>query len=83
MGERIEGSRNITGLCDIDLDSGLFHTARHLNGWATFNLKDVTTAAYHAYRKDYHTNDDMWRIFLDHLDGREITDQAPGMSMDM
>ncbi len=83
MGERIEGSRNITGLCDIDLDSGLFHTARHLNGWATFSIKDVTAAAYHAYRKDYRTNDDMWRIFLDHLDGREITDQAPGMRMDM
>ena len=83
VGERIEGSRNITGLCEIDLDSSLFHTARHLNGWATFSIKDVTTAAYHAYRKDYRTHDDMWRIFLDHLDGREITEQAPGMRMDM
>ncbi len=77
VGEHIEGSRNITGLCDIDLDNGLFHTTRHLNGWASFNLKDVTTAAYHAYRKEYRTNDDMWRIFLDHLDGKQITESAP------
>ncbi len=78
VGERIEGSVNITGLCDIDLDSGLFHTARHLNGWATFSIKDVTTAAYYAYRKSYRSNDDMWRIFLDCLDGKEqISEQGP------
>lgn len=74
VGERIEGSRNITGLCDIDLDGGRFHTARHLNGWASFNLKDVTTAVYRAYRKDFRSVDDRWRIFLEHLDGKLITE---------
>lgn len=79
--ECIEGSHNITGLCDIDLDSGMFHTARHPEGWASFQLKHVTTAAYHAYRKGYRSYDDTWRIFLDHLDGRQIT-EASAMSME-
>lgn len=77
VGERIKGSNNITGLCDINLDSGVFHTVRHLNGWASFNIKDVTAAAYHAYRKEYRSNDDMWKIFLDHLDGKQITASTP------
>ncbi len=83
VGERIEGSHNITGLCDIDLDGGMLHTAHHLEGWASFRLKDVTTAAYHAYRKSYSSNDDMWRIFLDYLDGRQITEASAVMSMEM
>ncbi|MBR0598442.1 hypothetical protein [Sinanaerobacter chloroacetimidivorans] len=82
-GERIEGSHNITSLCDIDLDCGMFHTAHHLEGWASFRLKDVITAAYHAYRKSYCSNDDMWRIFLDYLDGRQITEASAAMSMEM
>lgn len=49
--ERIERSRNIAGLYDIDLDSWIFNTAHPLEGWMRFRLKDVTTAAYHAYRK--------------------------------
>lgn len=77
VGARIEGIGNITGLCDIDIDNGIFHTARHLNGWASFHLKDVTTAAYHAYRKEYRTVDERWKIFLDHLDGRQITEFTP------
>lgn len=83
VGERIEGRHNITGLCDINLDSGMFHTAHHLNGWASFHLKNVTTAAYHAYRKSYCSNDNMWRIFLDYLDGRQITEPTNTMSMEM
>jgi hypothetical protein len=83
MGERIEGSQNITGLFDIDLDSRMFHTAHHLNGWASFRLKDVTTAAYYAYRKSYCSNDNMWKIFLDYLDGRQIAEAATAMSMEM
>ncbi|NCB42241.1 MAG: hypothetical protein EOM59_06435 [Clostridia bacterium] len=83
VGERIGGSYNITGLCDIDLDSGMFHTARHPEGWVSFRLKDVTTAAYHAYRKGYRSNDEMWRIFLDYLDGRQITEASAAMSMEM
>ncbi len=83
VGERIEGSHNITGLCDIDLDGGMFHTAHHLEGWASFRLKDMTIAAYHAYRKSYCSNDEMWRIFLDYLDGRQITEASVIMSMEM
>lgn len=83
VGERIEGSYNITGLCDIDLDSGMFHTARHPEGWTSFRLKDVNTAAYYAYRKGYRSYDDMWKIFLDYLDGRQITEASAAMSMEM
>ncbi len=83
MGERIEGSQNITGLFDIDLDNGMFHTAHHLKGWASFHLKDVTTAAYYAYRKSYCSNDDMWKIFLNYLDGRQITKMDNAMSLEM
>jgi len=81
--ERIEGSHNITGLCDIDLDSGMFHNAFRLEGWMSFHLKDVTAAAYHAYRKSYRTHDDMQGIFDNHLDGRQITETTNTLSMDM
>ncbi len=81
--ECIEGSRNITGLFDIDLDNDMFLNALHLESWTSYHLKDVTTAAYHAYRKSYRSYDDMQRIFYNHLDGRQITEASAAMSMEM
>jgi hypothetical protein len=36
-------------------------------------MKDISAAAYQAYRKEYRPWDERWRAFLERLDGREIT----------
>jgi hypothetical protein len=74
-----EGSANITGLFDIDLDKGDFYTVRPNSGWAGFTIKDIITAAYHAYRKDNRAFNDRWRIFLEHLDGRQMAQSDPAI----
>lgn len=72
----IDGSSNVTGVFDIDFDKGDFLTAQRDSGWAGFILKDVITAAYHAYRKDFQSFKDRWRIFLERLDGGQMINTA-------
>lgn len=70
--EYINGSSNITGIFDIDFDKGDFLVAQQDSGWEGFILKDVTTAVYHAYRKESRSFNDKWNVFLNHLDGRQM-----------
>ena len=71
--KRLENTGMVAGAYEIDLDSGEFSALHILDGWKTFSVKDVSTAAYFAMNpKDgnrlYHM-----RLFLDRLAGKELS----------
>ena len=71
-------SKNLTGLYDIDLDNGVFTLWNPETGQpASYATKDVSTAAYFASRSASRFDKYKAQIFLDRLDGKELTDTEP------
>lgn len=84
VGELLDESRNIVGAFDIDFDKQEISGVHRFDGWKTYSMKDISVAAYQAYRKDYRSWDERWNIFLDRLGGREITaEHTPMLTQDM
>ena len=69
----MENTGKVTGAFDIDFDKREFSGVNIMDGWQTYALGDVSTAAYHATRKRMLFGDQQLRCLLDHLDGKEIT----------
>ena len=82
VGELLDNSKNIVGVFDIDFDKQEFSGVYRFDGWKTFAMKDISVAAYHAYRGEDRPWDKRVSIFLDYLDGKEIKqDQRPPMQI--
>ena len=73
MQQRMENTGKITGVFDIDFDKREFSAVHIMDGWKSWAMQDVSTAAYRAFRKGYISSEERYRILLEHLDGREIT----------
>lgn len=71
--ERMENTGRVTGAFDIDFDQSHFDALHIMDGWQCFRIQDVSTAAYFAMKKSDATQDERWKVFLDHLDGKQIT----------
>ena len=50
VSERMENTGRVTGAFDVDLDAGEFSALHIMDGWKTFRVNDVTSAAHHAMR---------------------------------
>ena len=61
------------GIFEIDLDKGLLSCLHISDGWQTFHIKDVSTAAYQAYRKSDLSRDERWRRFFEYLDDKQVS----------
>ena len=70
---RMENTGKVTGVFDLDFDKREFSAVHIMDGWTTWAMRDVSTAAYRAAKKQYASEDVMWRKLLDHLNGKEIT----------
>lgn len=68
---RQDGGR-VTAALDIDLDRGKFSTLDAANGWETYTIRDVSTAAWRASRKDGLARDRRLDLFAAHLETRMI-----------
>ncbi len=75
--ERMENTGRVTGAFDIDLDKGLIDALNIMDGWQCFRIKDVSTAAYFASKRSDASMDERWRVFLDHLSGKQLTQAEP------
>ena len=73
VGVRMENTGKVTGAFELDFDKREFSAVHIMDGWKTFAMGDVSAAAYHAFRKERLNTDDRYKIFLDKLDGKEIT----------
>ena len=64
----------ITALLDFDIDGGIVSVCDSSdNAWWTYDLHDVSVAAYKAFRSDYYPTDMRQRIFNSALGGKEIS----------
>ena len=75
--ELMRRTGRVTAVLDIDLDRGEFSTLDALNGWETYTIRDVSTAAWHANRKDHLAWERRLDIFAGHLETRMLRCDAP------
>lgn len=73
---RMENTGKVAGAFDLDFDRQEFSALRIMDGWKTWAMGDVSTAAYHAFRKDRLSPERRLDILLDRLEGREITPEV-------
>ena len=76
VSERLENTGRVTGAFNIDLDSGRFDALHIMDGWQCFRIQDISSAAYYANKKTYASQDERWKVFLDHLDGKQFTQEG-------
>ena len=74
--ERMENTGRVAGAFKIDFDKGTMAALNIDDGWYTFLIKDVSTAAYYAMRKTSLSMDKRYTIFLDRLDGKELPEMS-------
>ena len=82
VGERLDNTGRVTGAFEIDLDCGEFSALNIMDGWRTFPVKDVCTAAYRAFQKQGISEEERWNRLLERLAGREITAGAAPAPID-
>lgn len=70
---RTENTGKVTGAFELDFDKREFSAVHIMDGWRTWAMGDVSSAAYHAFRKSGLRADMRYEILLDKLDGKEIT----------
>lgn len=71
--ERFENTGRVLGAFDIDLDKGIFSALNIMDGWQSFHVQDVSTASYFAMKKHHAAEEVRWKIFLERLDGKQLT----------
>lgn len=71
--ERMDNTGRVVGAFDIDLDKGTFDALHIMDGWQRFRIQDISTAAYYAMKKSYASWDERWKVFLERLDGKQLT----------
>ena len=74
--ERMENTGRISGAYELDFDARTFSALNIMDGWKAYAIDDIAAAAEAAFQESEISEDDRWRIFLDRLDGQELT--APG-----
>lgn len=70
---RLENFGKVTGLVEIDFDKGILSALNIMDGWQSFRLKDVSSAAYFADKSGHVNKEVRWNIFLSRLEGKQLT----------
>ena len=71
--ERMENTGRISGAYELDFDARTLSALNIMDGWKVYAMQDMADAAAQAYQEAEMSEDDRWRIFLDRLDGQELT----------
>lgn len=71
-----DGDERIRGVIDVDLDAGTFKFLDREQGWLRYTVKDISTAAYHAFRREGRSDKWAARIFQEKLQGKELPPAA-------
>ncbi len=70
---RMENTGEISGVFELNFDARTFSALNIMDGWKAYAMDDIAAAAEAAFQEAEISEDDRWRIFLDRLDGRELT----------
>ena len=70
---RMENTGEVSGLFELDFDARTLSALNIMDGWKDYALQDVADAAEQAFQETEISEHERWRIFLDRLDGQELT----------
>ncbi|MDD3778668.1 MAG: hypothetical protein PHU76_01585 [Synergistaceae bacterium] len=70
---RMDNTGKVTGVFDVDFDKHEFSGVHIMNGWKTYALGDISTAAYRATHRRLLSRDEQYEKLFDYLDGKELT----------
>ena len=70
---RMENTGKVRGVFDVNFDKREFSAVHTIEGWKTWAMQDVSTAAYRAAQKQLVSGDVMLQKLLECLNGKEIT----------
>ena len=80
---RMENTGEISRVFELDFDARTISALNIMDGWKVYAMKDVADAARQAYQKAEMSEDARWRVFLDRLEGKEMTYEPPAMEMQL
>ena len=80
---RMENTGEISGVFELDFDAQTLSALNIMDGWKVYAMQDVADAAAQAYQEAEMSEDDRWRVFLDRLEGKEMTYEPPAMEMQL
>lgn len=78
---RMENTGEVSGLFELDFDARTLSALNIMDGWKVYAMQDVANAAEQAFQEAEISEDDHWRIFLDQLEGKEMTYEPPTLEM--
>lgn len=70
---RMENTGEVSGLFELDFDARTFSALNIMDGWKVYAIQDIADAAEQAFQEAEISEDARWRIFLDRLDGQDLT----------
>ena len=80
---RMENTGEVSGVFELDFEARTFSALNIMDGWKVYAMQNVADAAEAAYQEAEISEDDRWHIFLDRLEGKEMTYEPPAMEMQM
>ena len=70
---RMENTGEVSGLFELNFDARTISALNIMDGWKVYAMQDVADAAEQAFQEAEISENVCWRIFLDRLDGQELT----------
>ena len=80
---RMENTGEVSGVFELDFDARTISALNIMDGWKVYAMQDVADAAEQAFQEAEISEDARWRVFLDRLEGKEMTYEPPAMEMQM
>ena len=80
---RMENTGEVSGLFELDFDARTISALNIMDGWKVYAMQNVADAAAQAYQEAEMSEDAHWRIFLDRLEGKEMTYEPPTQEMQL
>ena len=70
---RMENTGEVSGVFELDFDARTLSALHIMDGWKVYAMQDVADAAEAALQEAEISEDDRWCVFLELLDGQELT----------
>lgn len=79
----METPQKVTGVFDLDFDKREFSAVHPVDGWRTYAMKDVSTAAYQAFRNGNSSYEQRVKRLQSCLSGKELPSAGHLSAMDI
>ena len=62
---RVDNSRRVAGVFELDFDRQVFSATHILDGWKSYRFQDVSAAAYQAFRKEHSSQEERCTVQME------------------